>query len=59
MRTCISISEGDTDKKRTKHIAKHFHFVKEKRAAAAASPLERRAPWVSPAQLVGHSHSSK
>ena len=23
----------DTDKKRTKHIAKHFHFVKEKRAA--------------------------
>ena len=30
---CISISEGDTDKKRTKHIAKHFHFVKEKRAA--------------------------
>ena len=29
----VSISEGDTDKKRTKHIAKHFHFVKEKRAA--------------------------
>ena len=26
-------AEGDTDKKRTKHIAKHFHFVKEKRAA--------------------------
>ena len=32
-KACISISEGDTDKKRTKHIAKHFHFVKEKRAA--------------------------
>ena len=24
-KACISISEGDTDKKRTKHIAKHFH----------------------------------
>ena len=24
---------GDTDKKRTKHIAKHWHFVKEKCAA--------------------------
>ena len=32
-KACISISEGDTDTKRTKHIAKHFHFVKEKRAA--------------------------
>ena len=29
----LGVSEGDTDKKRTKHIAKHFHFVKEKRAA--------------------------
>ena len=26
---CISISEGETDKKRTKHIAKHYHFVRE------------------------------
>ena len=36
-KACISISEGDTDKKRTKHIAKHFHFVKEKRAAGLVS----------------------
>jgi len=27
------ISTGDTDKKRTKHIAKHWHFVREKCAA--------------------------
>ena len=26
---CISISNGETDKKRTKHIAKHYHFVRE------------------------------
>ena len=26
---CISISEGESDKKRTKHIAKHYHFVRE------------------------------
>ena len=26
---CISISEGETDKKWTKHIAKHYHFVRE------------------------------
>ena len=32
-KACISISEGDTDKKRTKHIAKHWHFVREKCAA--------------------------
>ena len=32
-KACISISTGDTDKKRTKHIAKHWHFVKEKCAA--------------------------
>ena len=32
-KACISISTGDTDKKRTKHIAKHWHFVREKCAA--------------------------
>ena len=32
-KACISISTGDTDKKRIKHIAKHWHFVREKCAA--------------------------
>ena len=44
-KACISISEGDTDKKRTKHIAsKHSHFVKEKRAALRAVPFPDTAP---------------
>ena len=29
----VFLSTGDTDKKRTKHIAKHWHFVREKCAA--------------------------
>ena len=28
-KACIFISKGETDKKRTKHISKHYHFVRE------------------------------
>ena len=65
---CISISEGDTDKKRTKHIAKHFHFVKEKRAAGLvvlkylATALQVAdgtclCPLGGPSSLLARSHS--
>ena len=28
-KACIAISSGESDKKRTKHIAKHYHYVRE------------------------------